>query len=320
MMKFATLFQQDDVSAILPIRSPCAGYYTNIRVQHYNATQGEDPWIFWMGVNYDKELLNAFPSVAGDFSVNPDLAKNAAYLHFLIPEISADGPFPKVVTKHFGNKRVRLDHDDELKIMTHVNADASENHFWLVQADFIPDKGALWRFEFFEPTFSVDPDWTELPITIPFSVENAQIEIVVSGDATQVASEGTFQLRIHDPDEIPIVAEDTFSGTLIGDVRKELDALAHAFANKNVIAVVDISIVSGGKNKFQKTFNFPRLGAGQYLTGALKEKDGSFPNMDVTIRITGIVANKHYSNDANFLSGSEILNLNELEAGRGFGT
>lgn len=311
-MRFAALFQQDDKLAVLPIAAPCAGYYTNIRMQFISdaGSSADDPWNFWFGTDMDQSVMDALPDTSSEIATMPDMNKNAVYANFALVEINEAEGFHAMITKHWGNKRVYVDEDDIPKIFTQMLGTPTNDNFWLIQADFVPKKGALFKLDVSHTDMAPDDDWQELPITVPFDMDNVELDITLRGDATQVAAEFIWKMMIVDPNQQVILAEDTFSGTITGDIIKEMNASPHQRHEKNIVGTIQGSFVAGGSNNARATIRLPKLLKGQRLSYAYQIIDGALADgLDTSIQFSGIVANYHKSYGANFLSGSQIMDL-----------
>lgn len=314
-MRFAALFMQDGKQVSLPISTPCAGYYTNIRLQCslHAGVAADDPITFMFGVDMDEDTFDELVSAAGNMQTLPDYYKQIA-VQFDFAEKTSEEDFSWMVTKHWGNKRLTVDEDDIPLIMTNVNvADPTDDMIFLVQADFVPKKGALYKKSQVVTDFSPDEDWEELPIEIPIDLENVVIELTFRGDATQVAAEATVVMIRRDPNAEAIVASETLGGVLVGDIIKEMNAVNAIRHEKNVVGVTQLSFVIGGNNMEEDTYTIAYAKAGTKLTLGFQVLDGVLASIDhIDIRLSGIVANHHKSYGANFLSGSSIMNLNEI--------
>lgn len=314
-MRFAAVFMNDGKRITLPISAPCAGYYTNLRLQmalHAGAA-ADDPFNFMFGVDMDEDAFDNLPAASG-ISTLPDFAKNGVYVKFSLAELAAEDPFNAMVTKHWGNRRVYIDEDDIPLVMMNTNvSDPTDDQLWVLQGDFVPKKGALYRKSQVLTNFAPNEDWEDLPIEIPIDLENIVIDVTYRGDAIQVASETTIIMIRRDPNQEAIVASETLGGVLVGDIIKEMNAVNAIRHEKNVVGVTHLSIVAGGNNMVQDVYTLDYAKAGTKLSLAFQVLDGTLASLDdVDIRLSGIVANHHKSYGANFLSGSNIMNLDEL--------
>lgn len=314
-MRFAALFMQDDKRVTLPVSAPCAGYYTNIRMQcalHAGAA-ADDPITFMFGPDMDEDAFDLLPSSAGTMRTLPDFYKQIGVL-FDFAEKAAEDSFAYMVTKHWGNRRLYIDEDDIPLIHTNVNiSDPTDDLVWLLQADFVPKKGALYKKSQVITSFNPTEDWSDLPIDIPIDLENVVIEVTYRGAAIQVAAEVTIIMLRRDPNSEAIIASETLSGVLVGDIIKAMNSVNAIRHEKNVIGVTQLSIVAGGANMKEDTYSVPYLDAGTKLSLAFQTIDGTFAEIDhVDVRLSGIVANSHRSYGANFLTGSGIMNLDNI--------
>ncbi len=311
MMKFMAFYNQSSRINLLPIRSPCAGYYTNIRMIARFENEGQDPKYFFMGTDFDDEVATLLPDSVSALEEQPDLKKNGIFIQWVQKEqLLPDGRIWPMVTKHWGKKKVYVDDDSTVKIASVLFSDNSQDNFMLVQADFCPKKGALYRKHMEQKNFSVEPDFTDpFNYTTPFDLDNVVVEIAMHADTTLGAGEFELIGRLIDGDENPDLG-DTFFTNVLGDVVGEVGLDDKSISDKNTIIRVHGSVTVGGNGLTEENIEIPKLRKGQTIVWAMKIIDGS-PVLDVHVDLSGIVANRHYSNDANFIKSSYIRDLGQ---------
>lgn len=317
-LKLMALWQTDDQEMEMLVIPPCAGYYTNLRMQMMQVTGGvsdEDPYFFYAGTALSKEIRDEI-SIADKINVNPDLDKKGVHTFFNMNQKDVDGAIQYVVTKHWKNKRIYVDQDDLLRVFTKSQADGSDIEHWVLTGDFVPLKGSFFSMEVQIFTMLVSNNWFNSPVTIPVTIENAVVELVAQGPALNTSTTQGFVKIMKFPKDFEIESH-TFANVAVGDILQNVHtvALARRTMDKNVILNVDFSFVVGGSNMAKGKKAIKLLTQGQVLGTDIIVTDGSTADIDVTIRISGFVKYQDDSNDANFLGGPGIQNLNVTQEG-----
>lgn len=309
IMKLLAAFQQDDIEAHLAINVPSAGYYTNIRFQCINSVVSQNQLHFWMGTNYDKEVMDAIND-AVEMTVIPDLGVNAVYKSWSSSQDDPDGVVKLGATFHFGKKRIYIDDDDMLKIYTKNFVDAANDMMWLVTADFVPKKGAIFRLKKTINGLTVTDDFRHAPYTVPIYLENVVLEVTYQGDTTEAEGQGQVHVTIFDEDDEKLNVS-SLGGSVAGDIfdaNRTINVQEYATGE---VMTLDFNFTIGASNSVKEVVAIPLLRQGQSIATDLVILDGVDPVGDLYIELTGIVKYQGKSNDANFLVGSELQNLND---------
>lgn len=314
-LKLMAFWQADDQTSSLQIIPPCEGYYTNLRMQYLTSHSGEDPVFFWAGTKLANEVRDEIV-VSGAMNVVPDYGKNGVHSLFTTNQPIEGEVVREVTTEHFKNKRINIGAADFLRIFTKTWSDQSSVDHWILTGDFVPKKGSLFQMEVDIYTMLVSNNWFNSPITIPVTIENATIEAVVNGPADNSdTTQGYLKVRKFAKDHV--VLENELGGSSFGDIVTNVHTAgaARRTMDKNALLNVDFSFVSGGSNMAKGRKAVKLLTQGEVIGTDIVVMDGSTVDLDVTIRITGRVKYQDSSNDANFLEGAGIQNLNIERAG-----
>lgn len=312
-MKFLSMFKTADKAGFIPVIPPCEGYYTNILVQVLVGVAGavaENPIVFYMGTNIDRDALDELVD-ANEFNVLPDLRNNAFYKLMQITKGLPNLPFFKAMHYHFGSRKLHIDEDDLMMIYT-KSFSGTLDLIWCIQGQFVPKQGSMYKFEQQILAVTEAANYDADPITIPISIENVLIEMIIDGPTTIVAVSGTFKLKLFDPQQLVEVISSA-GGTVYGDIFRGATGAQHRMNEKNTLLNVDYSFVVGGNNHDEGSKVVPFLKAGSILTFDHDSPLGAAAVATLKLRISGYVSGKHYSKVSTFYQSAWSEDLNDRE-------
>lgn len=314
VMKVLGAFQGDDQVEFFQVVPPCAGYYTNFRMQCLSAESvTQQPFAFYFGTNMDRDVFDRIID-ANEFNRLPDVNNNAFFKTYSYLDTDPGGVAKFGYTYHWGNKKVHVDHDSLVNVYTKLFLDANANNHWVITADFVPKKGAKMQIEQEVLVTAEGDDWQTEPIYIPETLENCIVELVITGAASQVAAGGTVKLRKFDPND-EILTGHSFAGTVRGDILVPGAGIQKHGSDKNTLINLDYSFVVGGNNMAEETKGVPILRRGQILATDFDSPIGATTSPLIKVRISGFIKYQSKSTESFFLQSTELLNGNAIEMG-----
>ncbi len=283
------------------IDTPCDGYFKNARLM-LTGHDATNDFLFALTTRGGSEYRTDASKVADTDAEIVTLNKSSNGFVVRIPHIETEegNPAP-ALNFHFGKKRLYVNNHQPISFDYSGKEDAVNLNFFFA-ADFIPFQGATFT-KFIRWDVSTDEDYIDGMTTL-LNLASVRGEI----KALTTAGTGHITVRRFAASPQSQVTDNTITGLHgAADSANFLDADSHQEYGNQIVA--DMMLSSALEAQVSK-FSLDELFAGEQLA-----VDLSFETSISTIvemRITGIVKDRLWSEEGEFLDAPTQYNMNEL--------
>ncbi len=286
---------------IASVEFPCAGYLTNMSLLVEPSGNGDFPSYVYFGTD-DTDSVDHLLTVAGTNGVKGSNQNSIVFELMLGRDV--DGTSYDWLFQHFGSKYIRLVNRAMLNFL--FRSQGADSPLIILEADFIPFKGAQWKQVYSVETDMGDTgsDW-EAGFEFATDLDGCQVTVVAT-----IASgeEGIMTCKIVDPS--PLLKSSL--GQNRGDVQDSTPFDGEGIHNaQNLAAMIPLSGSMGAAA--------PVLGLGNITGGQLFTWDFMSPETLTTASelffiITGKVGKEYYSTANMFILSPGVLDYATLNA------
>ncbi len=316
-MRTVGFLTQGDKVEKANIFPPCMGYYKNISIQVLYkdfASSGLPNWIF-LGSMLDTEIVNVIGDAVNEADVVPDVGNQGLFIR--IDPIEKDTETPQLCYRyHAKDHRIYIGQDKLLKLFS-VDMSTTPATYMLIQADFVPMKGASFkkRFDIGELSEGSNFNNTGDVFRLPLDLENCQIRVDLTAKyvTTPYAGEIVFR-RLAQGDEMVVDTVASAEGDVLdADFVDQKD-----FSFHGVLGILPFATAS---DRLYKEFNtvlvIDNAKGGDWITWDVNQTgtdDSILGTYNMRFTVIGRIPKQGWSECGDFFDMDGVVNLNEPSA------
>ncbi len=325
-MKFVAVLQLTDALEKITIVPPCRGYYTNLSIQNSSVIVGggtssetEKMDHMFLGVNVSEHVFSDIADVVGEGE------GTAPYQPRIHGDIDHDGDhiYQKFVYpgsfimqhKHWGKKRLRIRNDTDLLSLFYKSDDATPGGYILLQGNFIPDRGAMFKQSVHTGGFNTGDNWDSVDrflITTRLAKAQLKVSLFVTYSSTAYQAVTYFRLRRHGDVEFA----DTVA-TPAGDVFDDDFIQRDNISAHGIIGQLEFQTVADqiGK-KFETILNLGNVDDGDQIAWDTKLVSGTEAGgSEAIFTLAGVVPTQEWCEEAEFFDWPQCYDINKDSEG-----
>ena len=280
-----------NASDVASAELPSTGYFTNISMLYLGELEGDDPVTVHMGTDIDPDMYLEVDVFGGSDTWLLKGNKNTLSTTFTKME-NITGSAYRVFYRHFGSASIAAHRYD---FMTYIvqSDEVLANDFVIIEADFIPHKGALFRQELSDTDWSIS-DYEESWIC-PVKLSNVQIIFTI----VVTAGSGIWDLIVLPKKVDQVLHSMTATGDIV-DNSPESNILESA---QNRVATIPLHVSMGSQSIVVPIPN--GLNKGDAITFDLRNASG-LTGFNIML-IQGNVDKRYYSKSSRYMMSPEIF-------------
>lgn len=288
------------------LTTPCAGYFTNVRIYIQNLSGEIRPNRFFFGARMDSDFADF---ISGTIDVISRIGNTAdrIIVDEFSPMDSEDGTQYNWQTKHYGNKRIYVGEDDIVQIWLARESTATLRLH--LTADFVPKYGATYRSFLAEH----GADATTFNFGQILKAKCELMEAVLNVRGAVIAGTGWIAIRefsqyeLHDQDALGTISATAAFGDVYDLSSLDVDGVLN---DKNLLKIIPLAAQKGTINT---SIPLGKVAENSYY-GFDIIVDGTI-DLDLIIELVGKVGKKYYSKNGNWSSAPWMWDHNHDSGG-----